>query len=174
MVQFIQRYNMTELLDTMYITSSFAEHILHQLIQSFNETEIQYILKNTFSSLFEQNHFLHDAVPLPILLDCEKHLLGIDANLLFNFKSLINQFAILISLLENFNQLHKVQNEHVFQAILQNFHILCFNQIPSSSVLIFILILYHHSLLPNAYQASIYADNIPYGVTVLLSLFNLV
>lgn len=174
MLQFIQRYNMTELLDTMYVTSSYAEHILHQLIQSFNETEIQFILKNTFSSLFEQNHFLHDAVPLSILLECEKQLLTVDANLLFNFKSLINQFAILISLLENFNQLHKVQNEQVFNAILQNFHVLCFNQIPSASVLIFILILYRHSLLSNAYQASIYADNIPYGITVLLVLFNLV
>ena len=124
MLQFIQRYNMTELLDTMYVTSSYAEHILHQLIQSFNETEIQYILKNTFSSLFEQNHFLHDAVPLSILLECEKQLLTVDANLLFNFKSLINQFSILISLVEKFNQPHKVQNEQVFNAILQNFHVL--------------------------------------------------
>ena len=112
MLQFIQRYNMTELLDTMYVTSSYAEHILHQLIQSFNETEIQFILKNTFSSLFEQNHFLHDAVPLSILLECEKQLLTVDANLLFNFKSLINQFSILISL-----------SECVFKSVLFNLHV---------------------------------------------------
>ena len=174
MNKYIQRYNLNELLDTMYHTTSCAEHLLRQLIDSLNEQSIQYVLQQSFSSLFENHHFLHASVPLSILIDCEQELMKIDSNLIFNFKVIVNHFSILMALLQIFNQIHYIQNEQMFDAIIHNFHELCWNSVPPASILIFIIILYNHSLMQSSYSSPIYADNIPYGVTVLFKLFNLV
>lgn len=174
MNKYIQRYNLTELLDTMYHTTSCAEHLLRQLIDSLNEQAIQSVLQRFFSSLFENHHFLHASVPLSILTDCEQELNAIDSNLILSFKVIVNHFSILMALLQIFNQIHCIQNEQMFDAIVQNFQELCWNSVPPASILIFIIILYNHSLVKSSYASPIYADNIPYGVAVLFKLFNLV
>lgn len=174
MKKYIQRYNITELLDTMYVTSSYTEHILQQLIESLNENTIQFVLKGFFQSLFENNHFLHASVPLSILTDCQRQLSEIDPNLLVNFQTVINHFSVLIALLEVFNQIHKVQNENMFEAIIKSFRDLCWNSVPPASILIFMIILYQHAQFQASYMSPVYADNLPYGITVLMILFNLV
>ena len=174
MNKYIQRYNRNELLDTMYHTTSCAERVLRQLIDSLNEEAIQFILKQSFASLFENDHFLHASVPLSILLECEQQLTKIDPNLLENFLKVVNHFAVLMSLLQIFNQIHHIQDEQMFDAIIQNFSELCWNSVSPASILIFIILLYRHSLVQASYLSPIYADNIPYGVMVLFKLFNLV
>ena len=113
MEQYVKKYTYTELMDSVYQTTSQTEYLLKQLIDLLNDGLVEEVLNKSFSSLFENEHFLHASIPISILKDCENALLAIDHQIIDSCKTIINHLAILMALLQCFDQIqYTVESIH--------------------------------------------------------------
>ena len=170
----MERQNRGELLSCLRQACSHAETNLMQLIDSLQEPELTSLCQQYYDRLFEDGCAVHSCIPETELLSFELDLSRIDAMIIKRLVQSLNGFAMLVILLQLYNQLNEPMREDgIFGRIIGNFAALADHVVDKQMVLIFLLILYRYAQTGACYNSLVFGDSVYFGVGVLLQFFGM-
>lgn len=170
----MERQNQGELLSCLRQACSHAETKLMQLIDSLQEPELTSLCKQYYVKLFEEEFAVHSNIPETDLLSFELELNKVDAMITNKLVQSLNGFALLIILLQLYNQLNEtMRKEGILEKIMGNFATLADGAVDKPMVLIFLIILYRYAQKDACYNSLVFGDSVYFGVGILLQLFGM-
>lgn len=170
----MERQNKDELLNSLYAASSHAERCLSQLTDSLEESELLDLCAKFYTPLFENGRKVHAWIPDTVLPQLELELAGVDPELVTRLTESLNEFALLIIMIQLYSQLsEEMKNNDVFAQIISNFRALADQAVQEEAVLILLLILFRYAQTASCYRSLLYGDAVYYGVAVLLQFFGM-
>ena len=121
----MERQNKGELLNSLYAASSHAERCLSQLTDSLEESELLDLCAKFYTPLFENGRKVHAWIPDTVLPQLELELAGVDPELVTRLTESLNEFALLIIMIQLYSQIsEEMKNNDVFAQIISNFRAL--------------------------------------------------
>ena len=121
----MERQNKDELLNSLYAASSHAERCLSQLTDSLEESELLDLCAKFYTPLFENGRKVHAWIPDTVLPQLELELAGVDPELVTRLTESLNEFALMIIMIQLYSQLsEEIKNNDVFAQIISNFRAL--------------------------------------------------